>query len=73
MRLQESINETNDRTNVLFISGEEDKIDNPSLQGGTASAFPKSRGDFRAAAVQLAQVEAPAFPVPCEMIAAHVN
>ncbi|KAL4756493.1 uncharacterized protein BDW70DRAFT_10961 [Aspergillus foveolatus] len=55
MRLQESINETNDRTNVLFISREEDKIDNPSLQGGTASAFPKPRGDFRAAAVQLAQ------------------
>ncbi|KAL4735388.1 hypothetical protein BDV11DRAFT_196078 [Aspergillus similis] len=56
MRLQESINETNDRTNVLFISGEEEKIDSPSLQDGTASAFPRSRGDFRAAAVQLAQV-----------------
>ncbi|KAL4984857.1 hypothetical protein BDW68DRAFT_8959 [Aspergillus falconensis] len=56
MKLQESVNETNDRKSVLFISGEEGKIDNPSLQHGTASAFPRSRGDFRAAAVQLAQV-----------------
>ncbi|KAL6228888.1 hypothetical protein BDW75DRAFT_226064 [Aspergillus navahoensis] len=56
MKLQESTNETNDRTNVLFISGKEGKTDNPVLHDGTASAFPRSRGDFRAAAVQLAQV-----------------
>ncbi|KAL4813763.1 hypothetical protein BDW67DRAFT_102187 [Aspergillus spinulosporus] len=55
MRLQESINETNDRTNVLFISGEEGKPDNSNVQDGMASASSKSRGNFRAAAVQLAQ------------------
>ncbi|KAL4995335.1 hypothetical protein BDV10DRAFT_174940 [Aspergillus recurvatus] len=56
MKLQQSMKETNDRTSVMFISSEEDKIDSPSVRDGTASGFPRSRGDFRAAAVQLAQV-----------------